>query len=59
MLRVKIPQGVLTSRGCRSLAGVATSALAGSPITTRQNVQLHFVPLAQVEDAMRALADTG
>ncbi|HEX2461254.1 MAG TPA: nitrite/sulfite reductase [Vicinamibacterales bacterium] len=60
MLRVKIPQGVLTSAQLRSLAGVATSYSRGfAHITTRQNVQLHFVPLAQVEDAMRALADTG
>ncbi len=60
MMRVKIPQGVLTSAQLRSLAGVATSYSRGfAHITTRQNVQLHFVPLAQVEDAMRALADTG
>ena len=60
MLRVKIPQGVLTAAQLRSLAGVATSYSRGfAHITTRQNVQLHFVPLAQVEDAMRALADTG
>ena len=60
MLRVKIPQGVVTAAQLRSLAGVATSYSRGfAHITTRQNVQLHFVPLAQVEDAMRALADTG
>jgi sulfite reductase beta subunit-like hemoprotein len=60
MLRVKIPQGILTAPQLRSLAGVATSYSRGfAHITTRQNVQLHFVPLAQVEDAMRALADTG
>jgi sulfite reductase (NADPH) hemoprotein beta-component len=60
MLRVKIPQGILTAGQLRALAGVATSYSRGfAHITTRQNVQLHFVPLAQVEDAMRALADTG
>jgi sulfite reductase (NADPH) hemoprotein beta-component len=60
MLRVKIPQGVLTAAQLRALAGVATSYSRGfAHITTRQNVQLHFVPLAQVEDAMRVLADTG
>lgn len=60
MLRVKIPQGILTSAQLRAFAGVATSYSRGfAHITTRQNVQLHFVPLAQVEDAMRALADTG
>ncbi|HEY5617925.1 MAG TPA: nitrite/sulfite reductase [Vicinamibacterales bacterium] len=60
MLRVKIPQGVLTSAQLRSLAGVATSYSRGfGHITTRQNVQLHFVPLNDVEAAMRALAETG
>jgi sulfite reductase beta subunit-like hemoprotein len=60
MLRVKIPQGILTSAQLRALAAVATSYSRGfAHITTRQNVQLHFVPLAQVEDAMRALAETG
>jgi sulfite reductase beta subunit-like hemoprotein len=60
MLRVKIPQGIVTSPQLRALAGVATSYSRGfGHITTRQNVQLHFVPLADVESAMRALADTG
>jgi sulfite reductase beta subunit-like hemoprotein len=60
MLRVKVPQGILTSAQLRSMAGVATSYSRGfGHITTRQNVQLHFVPLADVEAAMRALAETG
>ncbi|MGH9254436.1 MAG: nitrite/sulfite reductase [Vicinamibacterales bacterium] len=60
MLRVKIPQGILTSAQLRSLAGVAISYSRGfGHITTRQNVQLHFVPLDEVEGAMRALAETG
>ena len=60
MLRVKIPQGILTSAQLRALAGVATSYSRGfAHITTRQNVQFHFVPLEQVESAMRALADSG
>jgi sulfite reductase beta subunit-like hemoprotein len=60
MLRVKVPQGILTSSQLRAMAGVATSYSRGfGHITTRQNVQLHFVPLEQVEDAMRALAATG
>jgi sulfite reductase (NADPH) hemoprotein beta-component len=60
MLRVKIPQGILTGEQLRALAGVATSYSRGfGHITTRQNVQFHFVPLAQVEDAMRAMADAG
>jgi sulfite reductase (NADPH) hemoprotein beta-component len=60
MLRVKIPQGIVTSGQLRALAGVATSYSRGfGHITTRQNVQFHFVPLHDVEAAMRALAETG
>ena len=59
MLRVKIPQGILTAPQLRALAGVATSYSRGfCHVTTRQNVQFHFVPLQDVEAAMRALADT-
>jgi sulfite reductase (NADPH) hemoprotein beta-component len=60
MLRVKIPQGIVSSTQLRALAGVATSYSRGfAHITTRQNVQFHFVPLHDVEAAMRALAETG
>jgi sulfite reductase (NADPH) hemoprotein beta-component len=60
MLRVKVPQGILTSAQLRSLAGVATSYSRGfGHVTTRQNVQFHFVKLNVVEDAMRSMAETG
>ena len=60
MMRVKFPQGIATSSQLRAVAGVATSYSRGfAHITTRQNVQFHFVPLPDVEAAMRALAETG
>src|SRR5687768_9786787 len=60
MLRVKFPQGIATSSQLRAVAGVATSYSRGfAHITTRQNIQFHFVPLPDVEAAMRALAETG
>jgi sulfite reductase (NADPH) hemoprotein beta-component len=60
MLRVKIPQGIVNGAQLRALAGVATAYSRGfGHVTTRQNVQFHFVPLAQVEEAMRALAEVG
>src|SRR5881296_1748083 len=60
MLRVKIPQGILTSVQLRALADVATTYSRGfGHITTRQNVQLHFVRLHTVEAALRRLADDG
>ena len=60
MLRIKIPQGIVTGSQMRALAGVAARYSRGfCHVTTRQNIQFHFVPLAVVETAMRELADEG
>jgi sulfite reductase beta subunit-like hemoprotein len=60
MLRVKIPQGLLDRRQLLTLAEVADRYSRGfGHITTRQNVQLHFLKLRDVEPAMRQLADVG
>lgn len=60
MLRVKIPQGVLDRVQLQALADVAERYSRGfGHITTRQNVQFHFVALADVEPAMRRLAEAG
>src|SRR5437773_3956751 len=60
MLRVKIPQGVLTSDQLEALADAGAAYSRGfGHITTRQNVQFHFVKLHDVEPAMRRLADAG
>src|SRR5215472_16954999 len=60
MLRVKIPQGVLSAEQLEALADVADAYSRGfGHITTRQNVQFHFVKLHDVEPAMRRLAEAG
>lgn len=60
MLRVKIPQGVLSASQLEALADVGERYSRGfGHITTRQNVQFHFMKLHDVEPAMRRLADTG
>src|SRR5437762_5631056 len=60
MVRVKIPQGVLTADQLEALADVAERYSRGfGHITTRQNVQFHFVKLHDVEPAMRRLAEAG
>ncbi len=60
MLRVKIPQGVLGADELRALADVGERYSRGfGHITTRQNVQFHFVKLHDVEPAMRRLAEAG
>ncbi|HXW06746.1 MAG TPA: nitrite/sulfite reductase [Vicinamibacterales bacterium] len=60
MLRIKIPQGLLTVPQVNALADVAERYSRGfGHITTRQNVQLHFLKLHDVEPAMRELAAAG
>ena len=60
MLRVKIPQGSLSAGQLYALADVADDHSRGfGHITTRQNLQFHFMKLHDVEQAMRRLADTG
>ena len=60
MLRVKIPQGILTAAGIEAIADVADRYSRGfAHITTRQNVQFHFMKLHDVELAMRRLAEAG
>ncbi|HEV8414099.1 MAG TPA: nitrite/sulfite reductase [Bryobacteraceae bacterium] len=59
MVRTKIPGGLLTSAQMRQLARVADFCAAGKGhLTTRQNMQFHFVPLTQVPDALHLLADS-
>jgi sulfite reductase beta subunit-like hemoprotein len=60
MLRVKVPQGVITSEQLRVLADVGERySRRFGHITTRQNIQFHFVKLHDAEPAMRLLADAG
>src|SRR4029079_6220938 len=60
MLRVKIPQGLLSADQLIALADVAEQYSRGfGHITTRQNLQFHFLKLHDVELAMRRLAEAG
>jgi sulfite reductase (NADPH) hemoprotein beta-component len=60
MVRVKIPQGILDGDQLEALAEVAEAHSRGfGHVTTRQNLQLHFVPLHEVEPVMRRLAEAG
>jgi len=60
MLRVKAPQGILTVQQLYALADVAERYSRGfGHITTRQNIQFHFVRLHDVELAMRRFAEAG
>ena len=60
MLRIKIPQGILLRNQLDAIASVAERYSRGfGHITTRQNVQLHFIKLHDAEPAMRELAAAG
>ncbi len=60
MLRIKIPQGIVSASQMRALAGVASRYSRGfCHVTTRQNIQYHFVQLSVVEEVMRELAAEG
>ena len=60
MIRVKIPQGVVTADQLEALGSVADTHSRGfCHVTTRQNIQYHFVQLDTVPEALRVLGDVG
>jgi sulfite reductase (ferredoxin) len=60
MVRVKIPYGSLTPDQLDMLGHIADEYSRGwGHITTRQNVQVHFVPLERIPAVMRDLASVG
>src|SRR4051812_48869045 len=60
MVRCKVPSGLLTARQMEQLGLIAEQFGGGrGHLTTRQNIQYHFVPLARVPDLMHLLADAG
>lgn len=60
MLRVKLPQGVASHEQLNALAEVADRYSRGfGHITTRQNLQFHFMKLRDIDPAMRLMADVG
>lgn len=61
MLRIKVPSGFITSEQLRTIADVVEK-YAGSGhghLTTRQDIQLHFVKLGDVPALLRELEKTG
>ncbi len=60
MLRIAIPYGTLSSKQLRMLAHVARKYDRGyGHFTTRQNIQYHWIKLAELPDAMADLASVG
>ncbi len=60
MVRVKVPQGVVTAEGLRVMAKIADEKSRGfGHITTRQNLQFHLVRIEEVPTVMRWVASVG
>ena len=60
MQRIKIPLGMLTAEQMICLADLSEEVSDGvSHITTRQDVQFHFVDIDDTPDMMRRLAEVG
>ena len=60
MVRCKIPGGLLTAPQVEQLGRIADEFGGGKGhLTTRQNIQYHFVPLERVPDLMHLMADAG
>ena len=60
MIRVKVPYGSMTPEQLDMCAYIADEYSRGwGHITTRQNIQFHFVQLERVPDVLRDLASVG
>jgi len=61
MIRVKLPFGGVTPEQLDSFADVVEryAPLRKGHITTRQNIQIHHVPLMDAAEAIRELSDAG
>jgi len=60
MVRVKVPAGILTPEQLEKLAFVSDGFSIGSAhVSTRENIQLHWVQLEDVSEVMRGLVEVG
>lgn len=58
MVRTKVPGGAVTAEQMHRLADIAEEFGGGKGhLTTRQNIQYHFVPLPRVPELLHRLAD--
>ncbi|MDH5427829.1 MAG: sulfurtransferase TusA family protein [Nitrospirota bacterium] len=60
MIRIRVPFGGMNANQLRQVAEITDTYATGvGHVTTRQDFQLHFVPLPQVGTIMRKLAEVG
>ncbi len=60
MVRIKVPSGEMTPDQLDKIASLSEAFSIGSAhVSTRQNIQLHWVQLEDVSEVMRGLVDVG
>jgi sulfite reductase (ferredoxin) len=60
MVRIKVPGGEITAEQLEKIASLAEAFSIGSAhVSTRQNIQLHWVQLEDVSEVMRGLVEAG
>jgi sulfite reductase (ferredoxin) len=60
MIRIKVPGGEINPEQLEKVASLAESFSIGSAhVSTRQNIQLHWVQLEDVSEVMRGLVEVG
>jgi sulfite reductase beta subunit-like hemoprotein len=61
MIRVKLPMGGITPEQLDAFATVVETyaPLRRAHVTTRQNIQIHHVPLAEMTEMMRIISESG
>ena len=61
MIRVKIPGGILTAEGLEVLGTITEryAPLHKGHVTTRENVQIHHIPLPDCPEVLRLLGEVG
>ena len=60
MIRIKLPAGSITPEQWEVMADIAEQNSRGwGHITTRQNIQFHFVELREIPDVLRKIAAVG
>jgi sulfite reductase (ferredoxin) len=60
MIRIKIPSGIITPEQLEKIAFLSDSFSIGSAhVSTRQNIQLHWVQLDDVSEVLRGLVEAG
>lgn len=60
MVRIKIPSGEITPEQLEKIASLSEAFSIGSAhVSTRQNIQLHWVQLEDVSEVMRGLVEVG